>query len=295
MNPTAGTMPWVPSWCRGLVAPIPAQRLAAWRVIVGLVLLFDILFFYMPMSGGQLYGPDSLAGPGVFVERFQWPFWNWSLLEPLPAAWGAQVCLAIWIASALLLTLGWLPHLAALIAWALSLSFYNSNFYLHNSGDRLRHFILLLLIVAPAAHAWTSRWRPRREPAPLVSGWPMRVMLLQMTVMYFMNGWYKLQGRMWWEGSVMWYVNHDLAWARWSAIDLPYRFTQVLTWAALIWEVGFPLWILWKRTRVAALVFGVVFHTITFFHLELAAFPLYALCLYVPLAPWERLSRTKKT
>jgi len=297
MNQVVGTVPWLPGpigrW-NWLTEAIPAQRLAAWRIGTGLVLLFDVLYFYLPALG-SLYGPGSLAEPGVFSERFDSPHWNWSALRWLPIGWGPSFCLALWSASAVALIAGWHPRLAALIAWAMSLSFYNSNFYLHNSGDRIRHFLLLLLIVAPSDAVWSVRRRPAGTSGLiLVPGWPAKLMLLQMTIMYFMNGLYKLLGRMWWEGSVMHYVSHDVAWARWSAAPIPYWTTQCLTWGALIWEAGFPLWITLRATRTAALIIGVLFHLITFFHLEIAAFPLYALCLYLPLAPWERigLSRT---
>ena len=291
MKSVVGTVPWLPpplsrwSW---LTQSIPAERLAAWRIGTGLVLLLDLLLFYAP-DLLHLYGPGSLAEPDVFASRFAAPHWNWSALRWLPITWGAQVCLGIWIASAVALIFGWQPRFAALVAWTLSLSFYNTNFYLHNSGDRIRHSLLLLLIVAPSDAVWALR-RSRNVNEPLfVPAWPVRLMLIQMIAMYFMNGVYKLQGRMWWEGSVMHYVSHDLAWARWSALPMPYWITRFLTWGALIWEVGFPFWIVLRRTRVLALIAGVVFHLITFFHLDIAAFPLYALCLYLPLAPWERL------
>ncbi|MCE9530405.1 MAG: HTTM domain-containing protein [Planctomycetes bacterium] len=295
-SPVVGTLPWLPPplnrW-KWLTAPIPAERLAGWRIVTGLVLLLDALLFYMPMLI-QLYGPGSLAEPDVFADRFAAPHWNWSLLHWLPKVRSASICLGVWIGASALLVLGWRPRLMALFLWALSLSFYNTNFYLHNSGDRIRHFILLLLILAPSDAAWSIRRRPRVDGPVFVSAWPARLMLIQMVLMYFMNGYYKLQGKMWWDGSIMHYVNHDLAWARWSAVAIPYSVSQAMTWAALIWEVGFPLWILWRPTRVPALIFGVVFHVLTFFHLDIAAFPLYSLCLYVPLAPWERLRRRRQ-
>ncbi len=288
MKNVVGTVPHLPFSWNWMTAPVPAERLAAWRISVGVVLLLDTLLFYWPQFG-LLYGPQSLAGPNVFETRFTWPRCNWSVLNWLPLNEGPWICVWAWIAVAVALIVGWRPRLAALIAWALSLSFYNTNFYLHNSGDRIRHFLLLLLIFVPTDAVWSVRRRPKQlVGAVYISGWPIRLMLFQMCLMYFMNGLYKMQGRMWWEGSVMWYVNHDLVWARWSPIPVPYWITQGLTWSALLWEVGFPLWLMLNRTRNAALVIGVFFHLITFFHLEIAAFPLYAICLYVPLAPWER-------
>jgi hypothetical protein len=41
-------------------------------------------------------------------------------------------------------------------------------------------------------------------------------------------------------------------------------------------------------TRTAALWLGVLFHVGTGLQLELGMFWLYALCLYLPLVPWER-------
>lgn len=298
MKHVVGTMPWFPAPLRNwtwLTEPIRAERLAAWRIATGLVLMLDVFLFYMPFLG-NLYGPGSLAGTNVFAERFGSPHWNWSLLNWLPSEFGPTIGIWIWIAAAVALTVGWHPRYAAAIAWALSLSFYNTNFYLHNSGDRIRHFLLLLLILAPSDAAWSvTRWRKKNEGPVYVPAWPARLMLVQMAVMYFTNGLYKLQGTMWWEGSVMHYVNHDLGWARWSAPAMPYWATRCLTWGALIWEAGFPLWIMLRQTRTAALLIGVLFHLVTFFHLEIAAFPLYALCLYAPLAPWERLSRRQST
>jgi hypothetical protein len=292
MKPFVGTSPLLPRpfnrWL-WLIGSIHAERLAAWRIGTGLVLLLDILLFYVPVLR-DLYGPESLAGPGAFAGQLSYP--HWSVIGWLPVEWGPPVWLFVWAAAAVALILGWHPRLAALVAWALSLSFYNTNFYLHNSGDRIRHFLLLLLIFAPSNAAWSVRRQPRDQVGPVwVPAWPAGLMLLQMCVMYFMNGFYKLQGPMWWDGSVMHYVNHDVIWARWSAWPVPYWVSRLFTWSALVWEIGFPLWIATKYTRVPALVFGVAFHLFTFFHLEIAAFPLYALCLYLPLAPWEKLRR----
>jgi hypothetical protein len=293
MKTVVETVPWLPFRWNWMTDPIPAQRLAAWRIGTGLVLLVDAMLFYRPHFG-LLYGPGSLGDPGVFADRFSAPHWNWSVFNWLPWENSAWVVFWVWVGSAVALILGWRPRLAALIAWALSLSFYNTNIYLHNSGDRIRHFVLLLLMFAPTDAAWSIRRRPKQIEGPaFVSGWPAQLMLLQLAVMYFMNGFYKMQGRMWWDGSVMWYVSHDLAWARWSPLPLPYWVSQLLTWGALIWETGFPLWIMLKWTRVPALIVGVIFHLVTFFHLEIAAFGLYALCLYLPLAPWERLRRAQ--
>jgi hypothetical protein len=48
------------------------------------------------------------------------------------------------------------------------------------------------------------------------------------------------------------------------------------------------------RTRVVALWLGVAFHVGTGLQLELGMFGLHALCLYLPLVPWDRYADARR-
>ena len=121
------------------------------------------------------------------------------------------------------------------------------------------------------------------------------VIFVQMILMYFLNGLYKLLGPDWQDGSSLYYVLGDLTLTRFSqpAIALPIEVTRVLTWSVVAWEVTFPLCVLWKWPRRIALTFGVLFHLGIFATMELAGFVPYALCMYLPLVSWEgRVSKS---
>lgn len=298
-----GVRPWFPGilarwdW---LTAPVRAERLAALRIGVGAVLLIDILGTYLPFVA-DYYGVGSLAGSGVFAARFEVPHWHWSVLQWLPEDWGPIVALAGWGLAAVALLAGYYPRVAAGVAWALSLSFYNSNYYLHNSGDRLRHTLLFILMLAPCGAAWTVSLRALRNasalPSPrsgrgettdiFVYPWPLRLLFVQMTIIYFCNGVYKLLGPEWRDGSVLNFIMTDAGWSR-CGMTLPPWLALGAAWVVMIWELGFPLWILAPTSRMIALGIGVLFHVGTGLHLELGMFPLYALCFYFPLVPWEQ-------
>ena len=84
---------------------------------------------------------------------------------------------------------------------------------------------------------------------------------------------------------------------RWSyaQITIPFWLTKSLTWIVLVWEAGFPVWVALPWTRKAAFLFGVAFHLGIGLSMELGSFVPYALCLYLPLVPWERMiSSTRK-
>jgi hypothetical protein len=83
----------------------------------------------------------------------------------------------------------------------------------------------------------------------------------------------------------------DMTLTRFSRAELPLPIwlMRLMAWSVLGWEVAFPVLVVVNRwTRLAALLFGVGFHVGIFLTMELGFFAPYALCLYLPLVPWER-------
>jgi hypothetical protein len=200
----------------------------------------------------------------------------------------AAMCL--WIASASLLLIGCSTRLAAVLAWTISMSFANANSYLDNAGDTVRLILLFYLMLCPCGAVWSvDAWFTKRTGPVYVHPWPIRLIFVQMIFMYFLNGLYKLLGPDWQDGSSLHYVVGDLTLTRFSqqALALPIEVTRFLTWSVVAWEVTFPLFVLWKWPRQIALTFGVLFHLGIFATMELAGFVPYALCMYLPLLPWE--------
>jgi uncharacterized membrane protein YphA (DoxX/SURF4 family) len=277
---------------RWLTDPVPAERAAALRMAVGVVLLLDILVQYLPLLP-VLYGPDSFGAADVQAPAFAAPSWRWSLLQWLPPSSGPAALAAAWTASAVALLVGYRPRLAALVAWAVAVSFFQEDLYQHNGGDRLKLFVLLMLVFLPSDGCWAVRRHPLARRAAghvLVQAWPLRLLMVQLAVMYFMNGYYKAMGPQWLDGSVMTAVAANPTWAHFSPnhLPLPDGVMRAVTWATVAWELLFPLLVAFPLTRKATLWIGVAFHLGTLVHLEVGVFPLYALCYYVPLVAWER-------
>lgn len=297
-----GIQPWLPppfgrmAWW---TEPVRAERLAALRIGVALVLLLDVLGTYIP-NACDYFGMDnyeafnSLGGPDVFVARVQPPYWYWSALRWDLIEWPVPRGLALWTLSAIGLLIGFGSRFWAAVAWMLSVSVMNLDYYLHNGGDRIRTILLFYLMLCPCGAAWsvTNWWRRERQPhngPSFVAPWALRLIFLQMVAIYFMNGVYKLFGSGWQAGDSLYYVMHDISWSRWPAdwTPMPFVVMKALTWLVLGWELGFPLLVFIPSTRKATLWLGVLFHIGTGVSMQLGPFPLYALCLYLPLVPWE--------
>ena len=213
----------------------------------------------------------------------------------------------VWIASAFLLLIGCATRYAAILAWLLSMSFANANPNLDNAGDTIRVILQLYLMMCPCGAVWSvDAWwttraanrKARAEGVPpqgpvYVHPWAIRLVFVQMIFIYCMNGVYKLFGPTWLDGYSLYYVLGDAALTRFSQVQwpLPLWLTRLMTWSVLAWEVTFPVMVLWPWSRRITLVFGVLFHLGIFATMELGGFVPYALCMYLPLVPWERLRR----
>src|SRR5262249_6835471 len=149
----------------------------------------------------------------------------------------------------------------------LSTSFANVQPHIDNAGDTIRGIILFYLMLCPCGAAWSIDSRLKRKQRPpgaavVVSPWPIRLLFMQLVFIYFMNGMSKIFSFYWRDGTTLYYVLHDLTLTRFSYAELPvaYWMTKVLTWTVLIWELSFPLLVIWRPIRIIALIFGVGFH-----------------------------------
>lgn len=203
----------------------------------------------------------------------------------------------VWIGSAGFLMMGCATRPAAVVAWLMSMSFDNANPKLDNAGDTIRLILLFYLMLCPCGAVWSvdSLWKRRSGAGPVyVHPWPICLIFVQMIFMYWINGVYKLFGETWRDGSSLHYVLGDLALTRFSQVawPVPFWLSRIMTWTVLAWEVLFPLLVLFRWPRRVALCMGVMFHLGIFATLELGPFVPYALCLYLPLIPWEWLGRS---
>lgn len=255
---------------RRLFEPMPAARLKALRIGAGLLLLVDLVVGYAAHAGALL-GRSGYVGEAAA---------GWSLLRVLPGDYAGPILLALGAAASLALSANLAPRLAAFVAWVVVVSLYNHNPYLHNGGDRLRPLLFLILMLSPKVANQTE-----------VSGWSAKLLLLQVSCVYFFAGWAKLFDPAWRDGSAMASIVANPQWsmAPMLADAVPAIVWKLATWGTLVWELGFVVLAVLPRTRVVVLIVGIFFHFGTLFLLDVGLFALWTPACYLPLLPWERL------
>lgn len=250
------TMP--AAWRRFWFEPQPTSTLALIRIAFGIVVLV-----WAVSLRPDLYA--FFTDQGIPVAR------NASTALTL-LSWSNSpaIVTAVWamlIAAALAYTVGLHTRIACVLTFLCLLSLQRDNPEILNSGDVLLRLTAFFMMFAPAGVALSvDRLRKASETFwafPARAPWALRLIQIQLSVLYVSTVWWKLRGETWNDGTAIWYVWH---------LDQLSRFTMpgilpeslilvnLVTFGTLAIElaIGVLVWV--RAARVWVLLGGVILH-----------------------------------
>jgi len=143
---------------------------------------------------------------------------------------------------------------------------------------------------------WTKR-KQANQPG-FAYGYPILLMQLLMAWLYFSSALVKLRVAGWEylspDNFPVLAIYHSLDNLHDTNFKLAFWFPHirqvlpVIVGLVLLWELAFPLAVFWRRSRWWILGFGVFFHLMTMFFMNLF-FP-YQLAMYLIFVDWERVA-----
>ncbi len=249
-------------WARTTTDRLLADRRPAWpaaiaRIVFGVTLVAWTVS--MMVDASPLLADDGPVGPRFARDSF-WPI----DLDTTAAAWVALVVLLL---TAVAITIGFRPTVFLLVAFVLLVQIQRRNPLVLNSGDLILRNLSLLLALAPTGAAlsvdrWRRYGRAALRSAPLVAPWGLRLVQLQLIVVYFFAFWGK-SGELWRNGTAVSTALRLVDLQRFGRPDLlveSIAIVALLTWGTLLVELALAsgLWV--KRARPALIVLGILLH-----------------------------------
>lgn len=253
------------AWNRFFHEPTPATTLGVYRILFGLMLLTyaalissDLLIWYG--DKGVLPLAESKFTPGGQ---------GLNVLHWLPNTDGAvKAFFGLFVLAAFCVTIGFQTRLASIIAWVALVSFHHRNVMLLHSGDFFLRIVAFWMMFADSGRAFSldrliriARGKETAEPR-MVTPWPMRMIQLQVCMLYFDAFLWKIRGETWMNGLAIYYSSRLVEFYRFPT---PYVFEhlwtiKLMTWGTLVIEfaLGALLWI--KELRYWILLAGVLLH-----------------------------------
>lgn len=289
-------------WSRFWHQPVRAERLAFMRILLGIALLAQQFLEYLP-NLAEFYGPEGIAPAGL-TDASQLHYWYWTLLifntDDMTTI---SIVFAIWVLITILFTVGFWTRLMNVAVWFLTFCFCARNYFLLDGGDDTLQICIFLLMLSPSGRAFSiDAWLRRRrglDQGPVYTvAWPVRLIQIQLCVIYCTTGLVKLKGTglfegTWWSGTSIHYALNYLTMSRYSyaSLPLPISLTAVMSWVTVWWEALFPLLVLSRYTRKWTLLMGISFHIGIWLTLAIGWFGFYMIALYgvwVPDDFWAR-------
>lgn len=247
------------------------DQLAFFRIVYGCILILDLWMLYPDLI--SFFGSESFLNLKSFDLSDDQIFGIFYL----------------WIISALALTVGFGFRWFMALHLAILFFFHRENVHILNNGDILMRVLGIYLFISPANRSFSVdnwiRYRKKKAWKPYWAGemWPLRLMQIQISLMYLSTFWYKCLGEKWLDGTAVYYATRVE-----SFVYLPIPFVldqawslKLLTWGTLFIEVflGICLWI--PRLRIWAISLGIALHLSILLSMNILIFQLIAMSSYL--------------
>ena len=219
---------------------------------------------------------DSGFAPHDFYYNEATDPWVQSLLFYFTTPWQIAVVHGVFLASCCALMLGWRTSWVKWIVLIGQISYDHRNPMLFYGVDKILASLLLILCLAPIGRAMSlDRVRAVRAAKrksldatlpPFRSRWAgacIRLMQIQMAVLFFFSGMEKLRGDDWWSGDAVWYVfttdEHYIP-AILDVFASQYWLVNLATYGTVVIELAFPFLIWQRKTRPYLLAAALFLH-----------------------------------
>jgi hypothetical protein len=276
------------SWERFWFAQRETSTLALIRITFGVLMLA----WAISLSTNLLtfFGPTGIITAQPRTEA-------WGILRWFPSESAVLALYAILLLAAICTIFGLATRLATLALFVCVISFERRNPFVFNSGDAVIRNLSFFLMLAPAGAALSlDRLRRNRSnfwSFPVRSHWPIRLMQIQLCVIYLAAVWAKVRGVTWNDGTAVSYALRidDLA-----RFPLPHYVAEsplivsLATYGTLAVELAIPILVWNRKARPWVLLAGIGMHMTIDYRIMVGFFSYAIILMYLSFLPPERAS-----
>jgi hypothetical protein len=234
------------------------KGIGLFRIIWGV-----LLFAYFLFEVGNLdnyYGTKSILSLKSSLGQFNYPHLN--IFQYIGVEDQTLYSfMAIYGIAIICFTIGFYTKQTLIILFICMVSLHQRNIWLLSSCDLLIRLITFYLIFTPCERSISldqSRLN-LKQAAPV---WGLRLIQIQISVVYIWTVWQKLKGESWLDGTAVYYAtrleafkNVELPWLLDSMFNL-----KVISWGTLMLEFGIGVLVWFKECKKLLVLIGIIFH-----------------------------------
>lgn len=250
------------AWEHFWFAPQNLLGLAFMRILLcgTMAYLYSVRLFNLDYYTDASWIPRSMAlevMPDLYRPYFLWWFW--------PDSWNLVMGVLL-VVLLLLLMVGIGGRWLMWMAWVIDAGFIQRNYSVNFGADIIAALFLFYMSFTQSCERLSVlnliRKKKNFKMSDVLSSTFIRMMQVQICVIYAYTGWEKLKGGSWWDGTALWSVM-----ANPQMTTLDFSFLRSVPWSipamayvTIIFEAYFPVMVAWPKTRYLWLFAGVMLH-----------------------------------
>ena len=244
--------------------PKPTESMALFRI-----LWCSMLFIYFLFDVGNIeniYGPYAVLSfktvqaqfPQIHLNLFNILGVSHEVLYLFFGVYGIALMMSI---------IGFHTRISLITVLCCMVSLHHRNIWVTSSSETLMRIMTILLVCSPCGHTLSmdaylgrnnAKYSKPRDWAP----WVLRLMQIQISVVYLCTVWQKLKGETWFDGTAVYYATR---FESMKNLPVPYildnlAILRMLTWGTLIVEASLGLLVWIKEFRIPVIILGILFH-----------------------------------
>jgi hypothetical protein len=276
------------AWHRFWFAEVPTSTFALFRIAFGV-----LTFFWALSLSPSLFA--FYSDNGVLPVRPDYgSSFDWSVFDLFSSDIAVAIVYFLLYLSALMLIVGFRTRLAAFLVFVCIVSFGRRNPWVLNSGDLLVFVLAFYAMLMPSGDGLSvDRWlraRDRFWEFGTRAVWPLRLVQIQVSVLYLAAVWAKVRGTTWNDGTALTYAFRMADLERFPVpgfITDSVLIVNVLTYGTLALELSIGI-LVWNRIlRPWVLLLGVSLHLGIDYAVRVGFFSYAVLVAYAAFIPPE--------
>lgn len=265
------------AWNSFWFAPVSTSCVSVFRILLGMLLIQDAMLLWPDLY--VWFGKNGIVS-SVAVNGWQHHIrLNILNLFPDNDLW-LNIVFAIFIISAITITIGFKTRLSAILVFVCLSSLHARNYLILNSGDVFMRMLCFWLIFSAAGKSLSIDHPCKRSQA---APWAQRLMQINLSLLYAQAFAKKIIGVDWQNGMAVYFSSRMAEMQRFPIYFLfDHLWTcRLLSWAVLGVELSFFTLIWVKPCRYYVLVLGMIMHLFIDWTMNIPQFEWIMMATYV--------------
>lgn len=169
-------------------------------------------------------------------------------------------------------------YLTNFLLWILVLNFQNFLYPTLTAGDYLLNQLLFLNILFSNRQSRFGIWN---EIKTAFHNSGLLAIKIQICLGYFLAAWFKLTDNDWMNGTAVYHIFQVYEYSNDFFKSLPIQLCSVLTYATIVYQLLFPVFIWFRKFKIYFFSFGIIQHLLIAFGMGLFSFGIIMVICYI--------------